>query len=32
MTGSFMNVVDLFYDLSGSWKDLYSSVLLILSS
>ena len=21
MTGSFMNVVDLFYDLSGSWED-----------
>ena len=32
MTGSFMNVVDLFYDLSGSGKILYSSVLLILSS
>ena len=27
MTGSFMNVVDLFYDLSGSGKILYSSVI-----
>lgn len=28
MTGSFMNVVDLFYDLSGSWEDFIQSCFI----